>query len=131
MCVCVQHLTAALASGNRKYDITRLTFWNVGMPVHRAAANQRQKVERVETKWCQTFSFRSKFRPSRALCDHMSLFLSTLLLNYFKTRQNREKIQIQVRDFLTFTAFRAPGFKLSTFVTTQLHGRLHFLLLVR
>lgn len=27
----VSHLTAGLASGNRKYDITALTFWNVGM----------------------------------------------------------------------------------------------------
>lgn len=27
----ISHLTAGLASGNRKYDITALTFRNVGM----------------------------------------------------------------------------------------------------
>lgn len=29
----ISHLTAGLASGNRKYDITVLTFRNVGMSV--------------------------------------------------------------------------------------------------
>lgn len=48
----LSHLTAGLASGNRKYDITALTFRNVGMSgrmLTLLAMKKRQKASRTDT----------------------------------------------------------------------------------
>ncbi len=42
----IGHLTAGLASGNRKYDITALTFRNVGMS---GCLLEQNRASRVDT----------------------------------------------------------------------------------
>ena len=45
----ISHLTAGLASGNRKYDITALTFRNVGMSGCLFTLLERKRASRNHT----------------------------------------------------------------------------------
>lgn len=47
----ISHLTAGLASGNRKYDITALTFRNVGMSgcLFTLLERNRRRASRMDT----------------------------------------------------------------------------------